>query len=129
MPPTDPIAEFRAYWLPHVTNEALCTLITLLEQDSPLLIRRTFCIVKPRGCLASHIAWSHPRTRQLDEEAGIVWLTRVAGLNPATSLMIQAWDDESQQSQDLRLTLLRICQEEWHQRLGNAGQSALDLET
>ena len=44
------------------------------------------------GCLATHAAWHHPRTAHLTVDAGINWLYRVAGLNPATSLVIREWD-------------------------------------
>ena len=46
----------------------------------------------PMGCIATQIAWHHPDTADLTIDAGIAWLSRVAGLNPATSQVTRAWD-------------------------------------
>ena len=86
------LTEFRAAWLPHVSDVGLRRLIDLLGKCSPLLIHGAFTRLMPMGCLASHIAWNHPRTCRLQHEAGVVWLTKVAGLNPATSSVIVSWD-------------------------------------
>jgi hypothetical protein len=124
MSPLTPIAEFRTGWLPHVTDQGLSRLIDLLEKASPLLIHGTFTTVGPMGCLASHIAWNHPRTRHLDDEAGVVWLTKVAGLNPATSALILAWDAlHGVTDFALRNELLAACLEERKIRVARAGVS------
>ena len=78
-------------WLPNITDAGLDRLIELLEKGSPLLIHGCFTAV-PMGCLATHAAWHHPRTAHLTLDAGITWLHRVAGLNPATSHVIREWD-------------------------------------
>ena len=70
----------------------------------------------PMGCLASHIAWNHPRTRGLEHEAGIVWLSKVAGLNPALSAVILAWDRAGNADFDLRADLYEACVEEQERR-------------
>ncbi len=102
--------EFESRWLPHVTTAGLVRLIELLEQDSPLLIAGSFIAAAAQGCLATHIAWHHPRTAHLDDEdAGVLWLTRVAGLNPATSAMITAWDDGGASDPAFRVALLQVC--------------------
>src|SRR5580658_6256787 len=84
--------ELRTAWLPHITDSGLHRLVELLEKDSPLLIHGCFSKAVPMGCLATHVAWNHPRTAHLMVEAGISWLHHVAGLNPATSLVIREWD-------------------------------------
>ena len=66
----------------------------------------------PMGCLASHVAWNHPRTCSFQHEAGVVWLTKVAGLNPATSSVILAWDRDGPADFELRSDLLAACLEE-----------------
>jgi hypothetical protein len=109
MPSADPVAEFRADWLPHVTDEGLNRLIDLLSKASPLLIHGSFTRAMPMGCLASHIAWNHPATCRLNHEAGVVWLTKIAGLNPATSRVILAWDDAGFGDFELRSGLLAAC--------------------
>ncbi len=86
------IRELQTRWFPHLTDSGLDRLIELLETGSPLLIHGCFTRATPMGCLATHAAWHHPRTAHLTHEAGISWLTRVAGLNPATSLVIREWD-------------------------------------
>jgi hypothetical protein len=58
------------------------------------------------GCLATHVAWNHPRTCHLTVDAGINWLYRVAGLNPATSLVIREWDRRGVNDLQLRADLL-----------------------
>src|SRR5207248_748229 len=62
----------------------------------------------PMGCLATHAAWHHPRTQHLMQEAGIAWLTRVAGLNPATSLVIREWDTRAGADWQARAELLKL---------------------
>ena len=79
------LKELRDGWFPHTTDAGLDRLITLLESGSPLLIHGAFTRAMPMGCLATHIAWNHPETAEFSLDAGVAWLTRVAGLNPATS--------------------------------------------
>ena len=108
----EPLAEFRAAWLPHITDAGLNRIIELLEKASPLLIHGTFTRAVPMGCLASHVGWNHPRSCQFDHDAGIVWLSKVAGLNPATSAVILAWDRYGAGDFQLRSALLEACREE-----------------
>lgn len=112
----DPVAEFRADWLPHVTDAGLNRIVELLEKASPLLIHGTFAKAVPMGCLATHVAWNHPETCRLQHEAGVVWLTKVAGLNPATSALILAWDQAGVGDFELRNDLLAACAEERDRR-------------
>ena len=88
----------------------------LLAKASPLLIHGAFTRAMPMGCLASHVAWNHPLTCKLQQEAGAVWLTKVAGLNPATSAVILAWDRDGHANFDLRTQLLAACNEELSRR-------------
>ena len=69
------------------------------------------------GCLATHIAWHHPRTARYNDDAGVQWLTRVAGLNPATSAVILAWDRTGGEWA-VRATLLDACRAEQARRAG-----------
>lgn len=112
MPTIEPVAEFRTAWLPHITDSGLNRLIDLLEKASPLLIHGTFTRAVPMGCLASHVAWNHPQTCRYDHEAGVMWLSHVAGLNPATSAVILAWDRHGAGDFQLRSALLEACREE-----------------
>jgi hypothetical protein len=117
MPATDPLTEFRTTWLPNVSDSGLSRLVGLLESGSPMLIRGAFTRAVPMGCLASHIAWNHPGTQHLeDEEAGVVWLTRVARLNPATSAVVLAWDREGPLDRVLLAGLLSACRDEQARR-------------
>ncbi|MCZ2343451.1 MAG: hypothetical protein LC104_16905 [Bacteroidales bacterium] len=117
MPSPTALAEFRNSWLPQMTDAAIARVIDLLETRSPLLIHGAFTQCLPMGCLASHIAWNHPATQHLDEEAGVTWLTRIAGLNPATSAVIQSWDaGERVGDSRLREDLLRACYRESERR-------------
>jgi hypothetical protein len=116
MPSPCILTEFRETWLPHVTDCGLERLIDLLEKGSPFLIHGSFTRAVPLGCLASHIAWNHPETEHLDHEAGVMWLTRIAGLNPATSQVIRAWDELGIHDFELRSDLLVACREEHERR-------------
>ncbi len=107
--------EFREIWLPHATDAGLRRISDLLDQSSPLLIHGMFTHAMPRGCIATHLAWHHPKTTHLTLDAGIMWLTKVAGLNPATSEVIRAWD-ESGYHWDLRREMVVICSEELDRR-------------
>ncbi len=109
---TDTLAEFRDGWLPYATDAGVTRLVELLESGSPLLIHGAFSRACAMGCLATHLAWHHPLTRTLNDEAGVVWLTRVAGLNPATSLVVIAWDRAGLADWGLRAGLLEACQQE-----------------
>ena len=85
MLPAEVVRELNESWLPNVSAAGLDRIIDLLEKGSPLLLSGRFTETLPRGCLATHIAWHHPAVCHRTVDAGILWLTRVAGLNPATS--------------------------------------------
>src|SRR5947209_3047267 len=106
------VRELRTSWLPNLTDEGLDRLIDLLEKGSPLLIHGSFTRVVPMGCLATHAAWHHPRTAHLTLDAGISWLHRVAGLNPATSQVIREWDRCGANDWEVRSDLLAAFKEE-----------------
>lgn len=125
MPPTDAVAEFRSLWLPHTTDAGLDRIANLLEKASPFLIHGAFTRAVPMGCLATQIAWNHPDTAHLQHEAGVMWLCRVARLNPATSSLILAWDRGGVGDYELRQGLLAACREEQDRR---AGAEALEAE-
>ena|SRR5690242_17211781 len=105
------IRELKTSWLPNITRAGLDRLIDMLEKNSPLLIHGSFTRVVPMGCLATHVAWNHPKTAHLTLDAGICWLNRVAGLNPATSLVIREWDRCGPQNWELRAELLQVLRE------------------
>jgi hypothetical protein len=100
------ICELQSAWLPNITDKGLERLIDLLEKGSPLLIHGSFTRAVPMGCLATQVAWNHPRTAHLTLDAGICWLNRVAGLNPATSLIIREWDRCGAADYEVRAELL-----------------------
>ena len=106
------LGELREFWLPHITDAGLDRLIELLEKGSPLLIHGCFTRAIPMGCLASHVAWNHPCTAHLTLDAGITWLHRVAGLNPATSHLLREWDRRGAQDLELRADLLQAFRDE-----------------
>ena len=108
----DCLLELRTSWLPNMTDVGLQRLIELLERASPLLIHGCFAKSVPMGCLATHLAWNHPRTAHLTTDAGITWLHRVAGLNPATSHLIHEWDRRGPRDLALRNDLLALLREE-----------------
>jgi len=119
----DCLRELRSSWLPNITDGGLGRLVDLLEKGSPLLIHGCFTRAVPMGCLATHVAWNHPRTAHLTLDAGISWLHHVAGLNPATSHVIREWDCKGADNWDLRHDLLAILIEE-RQRRAETGQPA-----
>jgi hypothetical protein len=114
----DCLGELRTAWLPNMTDTGLERLITLLEKGSPLLIHGCFTRAVPMGCLASHLAWNHPRTSHLTLDAGITWLHHVAHLNPATSVVLREWDRRGTKDLDLRNDLLAVLKQERQQRQG-----------
>lgn len=116
MLPLECVRELRASWLPHITDSGLLRLIELLEKGSPLLIHGSFSRAVPMGCLATQIAWNHPRTCQLTIDAGIRWLHHVAGLNPATSHVIREWDRRGAQDWEMRTELVALFREEGERR-------------
>ena len=109
---TDFISELRARWLPNVSDIGLDRVIDLLEKGSPLLLSGRFTEAIPRGCLATHIGWHHPAVAHRTTDAGILWLTRVARLNPATSCVIREWDRNCPQDWTFRNELLALFQAE-----------------
>ncbi len=111
------IRELKYSWLPNVTDIGLDRLIDLLEKGSPLLIHGSFTRSVPMGCLATHIAWNHPRTAKQTLDAGICWLNHVAGLNPATSHVIREWDRSAECDYEIRCALADIFKAERRSRL------------
>lgn len=122
MPTHNPITEFRSRWLPHVTSAGLERLIELLSKASPLLIHGAFTKAMPMGCLATHIAWNHPQTCRFQHEAGVMWLAKVAELNPATSAVILAWDRAGVCDFELRSGLLAACLDEQERRANHIAE-------
>jgi hypothetical protein len=118
----DCLSELRSAWLPNVTDPGLDHLIDLLEKGSPLLIHGSFTRAVPMGCLATHVAWNHPRTAHLTLDAGISWL-RLAGLNPATSHVIREWDACRASNWEFRAEMLTILKEERRRRQGKTAVS------
>jgi hypothetical protein len=100
--------ELRSSWLPNMSDTGLDRVIELLEKSSPLLIHGCFTRSVPMGCLATHVAWNHPRTAHLTLDAGITWLHHVAGLNPATSFVIREWDRRGARDWTIRADLLEV---------------------
>jgi hypothetical protein len=112
----DCVREMRSCWLPNITNSGLARLVDLLEKNSPLLIHGSFTRAVPMGCLATHAAWHHPETSHLTLDAGIQWLNRVAGLNPATSNVIREWDTPGDRNSEMRRELLMLLKQELKNR-------------
>jgi hypothetical protein len=106
------LGELRSAWLPNMTEAGLERLMELLEKGSPLLIHGCFTRAVPMGCLATHVAWNHPRTAHLTLDAGITWLHGVAGLNPATSHVLREWDRRGVRDLELRAELLAVLRAE-----------------
>ena len=112
----DLIRELRSEWLPNVSDTGLDRVIDLLEKGSPLLLSGRFAGAVATGCLATHIAWHHPQVSHRTEDAGVLWLTRVAGLNPATSRVIREWDSRCPQEWGFRNDLLEVFRAERDER-------------
>lgn len=110
------VSELKTHWLPNISNAGLERVIDLLTKGSPLLLSGRFTSALPTGCLATHIAWHHPDVCHRTEDAGILWLTRVAGLNPATSRVIREWDQHDPREWGLRSDLLDVLLAEQNRR-------------
>lgn len=121
------LRELQTAWLPNVTDLGLGRLIDLLEKNSPLLIHGSFTRAVPMGCLATHIAWQHPRTQHLTLDAGICWLHHVAGLNPATSQVIREWDRHADNDFEIRSDLASAFRQERERRAVTAPPSAVAM--
>jgi hypothetical protein len=122
------IHELRSHWLPNIADAGLDRLIDLLEKSSPLLIHGCFTKTVPMGCLASQIAWNHPRTAHLMQEAGITWLHTVAKLNPATSQVLREWDRRRPGDFELRAELLSYLKEERRSRQSSPSAAVRSTE-
>ena len=112
------LRELQMSWLPNMTDTGLERIIDLLEKGSPLLIHGSFTRAVPMGCLATQLAWHHPRTAHLTLDAGICWLNRVAGLNPATSHIVREWDRCGTADFEIRADLLTEFKQERARRQG-----------
>ena len=110
------VNELKTHWLPNVSDAGLDRIVDLLTKGSPLLLSGRFTSALPTGCLATHIGWHHPAVCHRTEDAGVLWLTRVAGLNPATSRVIQEWDRNDPRDWGLRRDLLEILLAEQERR-------------
>jgi hypothetical protein len=114
---TDWLRELHEDWFPHMTDDGIRRLIALLENNSPYLVSGCFSKATPMGCLATQIAWHHPSTSSMTQDAGVIWLTRVARLNPATSCVIREWDSRGPRDWDLRSELLTALRAEDERRV------------
>jgi hypothetical protein len=121
----DFVQELRSSWLPNVSDAGLDRVIDLLEKGSPLLLSGRFTEALPRGCLATHIAWHHPAVTHRTTDAGILWLSRIAGLNPATSHVIREWDRHCPQDWGFRSELLALLREERASRTPSGATASL----
>src|SRR5476651_2004975 len=110
------LQELKDKWFPHVTDAGLNRLTELLDKASPLLIHGSFTRAVPMGCLATHVAWNHPQTAKMTLDAGICWLNHVAGLNPATSLVIRDWDRAADCDYEIRADLAAAFRQERESR-------------
>ncbi|MBI2804862.1 MAG: hypothetical protein HYX68_07770 [Planctomycetes bacterium] len=108
----DCVRELKTSWMPNITDVGLDRLIDMLEKGSPFLIHGSFTRSVPMGCLATHIAWNHPRTARMTLDAGICWLNHVAGLNPATSHVIREWDRCADYDYEIRTDLAAAFRQE-----------------
>jgi hypothetical protein len=116
MLPADFVNELRTAWLPKVSDAGLERVIDLLEKGSPLLMSGRFTGAAAMGCLATHIGWHDAVVGHRTDDAGILWLTRVARLNPATSHVIREWDRHGPQEWTFRGELLTLLRDEKNQR-------------
>jgi len=112
MLPADFDHELRTTWLPNISDAGLERVIELLEKGSPLLLSGRFTGAAAMGCLATHIGWHDATVGHRTEDAGILWLSRVARLNPATSCVIREWDRRGPRDWSFRGELLAVLQEE-----------------
>ncbi|HTK74219.1 MAG TPA: hypothetical protein VL371_03115 [Gemmataceae bacterium] len=116
MLPADFVHELRTSWLPNVSDAGLERVIDLLEKGSPLLVSGRFTGAAAMGCLATHIGWHDTAVGHRSDDAGILWLTRVARLNPATSHVIREWDRHGPQEWTFRADVLALLREEQTRR-------------
>jgi hypothetical protein len=116
MLPADFVTELRTAWLPNVSDAGLGRVIELLGKGSPLLLSGRFSGAAAMGCLATHIGWHDATVGHRTDDAGILWLTRVARLNPATSHVIREWDRHGPQEWAFRADLLALLREERDRR-------------
>jgi hypothetical protein len=122
------IRELQSAWLPNITDPGLDRLIDLLEKGSPLLIHGCFTRAVPMGCLATQVAWHHPTTAHMTMDAGINWLHRVAGLNPATSHVLRDWDRRGIHDWEVRSELLEHLKAERVNRQGTERAESPDAQ-
>ena len=116
MLPADFVTELRTAWLPNVSDAGLERVIDLLEKGSPLLLSGRFTGAAAMGCLATHIGWHDAAVGHRTDDAGILWLTRVARLNPATSHVIREWDRCRHNDFEVRSEFLALLCEEQRRR-------------
>jgi len=116
MLPINVTEELREKWLPNTTWSGLARVVELLEKGSPFLIHGCFSRAIPMGCLASHIAWNHPKTWHMTVDAGIFWLGKIAGLNPSTSHVLNLWDKKGVGDLATRQGLLKEFRKKLEQR-------------
>jgi hypothetical protein len=116
MLPADFVHELRTSWLPNVSDAGLERVVDLLEKGSPLLVSGRFTGAAAMGCLATHIGWHDAAVGHRTDDAGILWLTRVARLNPATSQVIREWDRHGPQEWTFRADVLALLRDEQTRR-------------
>lgn len=121
--------ELHENWFPNLTDSGLERLIELLRTDSPYLLRGDWTSHLVVGCLATHVGWHHPVTTRFGIEAGGIWLSQVAGVDPAHSHVLREWDHYVGTANDrsLKSDFLAEFREEKRRRLGGDAECEVNL--
>ena len=87
------VTEFRAAWLPHVTDDRPAPPRRSARQGQPAFDPRRVHSAHADGLpRLAHRLESPARRAISTTRPASMWLSKVAGLNPATSAVILAWD-------------------------------------
>ena len=91
--------------------------LTTLDDGTPSAVESSSSETRPRRVRVKAATTTGALIRMsIASQVGVLWLTRVAGLNPATSLVILEWDRLGASDWQARSRLLEVCRRELETR-------------
>ena len=126
--------EFRAAWLPHISDLALGHLAGSLETRDPRVLHDDFGYTDGGGCLEVQCMMYHPRRLEFERRYPMFserdrgyyqmlahhWMVDIVGIEPSESVLLTEWEDcgrDPSWKDDIETSLLTVIWSEISKRV------------